>query len=173
MLDLISEAKKKFDAIAKKRNTPRFKKVIECLIHNNALQPTEGYHAHRTKIKIKDCLWAAQIEPRIYEVLPALILKKPGIFEDLGECPPELKKLLLEIRNAKATRSFHGIPARDYLRWIPHFGHEGVKASCLKSFRLSQDDLAMLHALTACGYSEIGAIRAGLKLLSEKTIGPL
>ncbi len=169
MIDIQKLAKRKFEIIEKQQNTTRFKKIVGRLIQCKVFQPKLGIPKNTKKIYIKDCLWAGQYEARILEVLPALIIKKPSLFVDIENCPIEIKDLIKDIRKGKSLKNFRGIPPEQYLRWIPLVGHKGREAAQLKSFRFLQEDLVVLNALTQHGYSEIGAVREGLKLLLEKS----
>ena len=168
MSDLIRKAKIQYAKIAKGRESPRFKKVIGRLMRAKLFQAQDGVQLYSGKLSIKDYIWVGNFEPRIFELLPALVIKKPSLFEDLENCPDDLVQIVKEIRSGQATTDYHGISPRNYLRWVPLVGHKGREASQLKSFRFSSSDSELLHFLNLKGYSEIGAVREGLRLLAEK-----
>ena len=168
MNDLIRNAKIQYLKIAKGRESPRFKRVVGRLIRAKLLQTQSDIQPFSGSLSIKDYIWAGTFEPRIFELLPALVIKKPSLFEDLKNCPNDLDQIVKEIRSGQATKDYHGISPKNYLRWIPFVGHKGREASQLKSFRFSSSDSELLHFFTLNGYSEIGAVREGLRLLAEK-----
>lgn len=167
MNELIRKAKIQYAKIAKGRESPRFKKVIGRLMGAKLLQGQAEVQLYSGKLSIKDYIWAGHFEPRIFELLPALVIKKPSLFEDLENCPEDLDEVVKEIRGGQAIKDYHGISPRNYLRWVPLVGHKGRQASQLKSFRFSSSDSEILHFLSSKGYSEIGAVREGLRLLAD------
>jgi len=166
--DLVHDAKARYEKIAKHQRSPRFKRVVGRLIKAKLFLGRPGFQPYSGKLSIKDYVWAGSIEPRILELLPALIIKKPSLFADLENCPKDLKLIVKEIRSGQASGDYHGIPAKSYLRWVSLVGHRGREASQLKSFRFSTSDSEILHFLRLKGYSEIGAVREGLRLLAER-----
>ncbi len=167
MIDIKEEAKLKFALIEKNQNKARFKHVVGRLIAAKLFQNREDIPLYTGKLPLADYIWAGKFEPRILELLPALLIKKPGIFTDLEACPEDLRKIVANIRKGKASQSFHNIPPKAYLRWIPLVGHKGVQPSYLKSFRFQKNDLDLLESLKQKGYSEIGAVRKGLQVLNK------
>ncbi len=165
MPSIVEEAKKKYERIARIRQFKRFQRVMGRLIASKLLYSNEAFKLTYSKIPLRDFLWAGEIEPRIFEVLPALILKRPSLVEGLENCPTSLRQLLDAIRKGNPTEDFHGIPPKNYLRWITHVGHKGLQPTLTKSFRLRPEDLKRLALLKQHGYSEAAAVREGLSLL--------
>lgn len=170
MNNIIDEAKVQYRKIEKSRQSPRFQKVVGRLIKAKLFQAVSGIPKYSGKLTISDCIWAGIYEPRILELLPALVIKKPSLFKDLETCPDDLEQIIKDIKNGQAKNEYHGIPAKNYIRWLPLVGHKGKEASILKSFRFSSNDCRILNFLIANGYSEVGAVREGLRLLVE-TLG--
>ncbi|QQR88916.1 MAG: hypothetical protein IPJ88_11880 [Myxococcales bacterium] len=132
----------------------RFVRVVGKLIDLGLLDTTMLHiGTYRGKIKLDDALWAGQYEMRILELLPALVMKKPGIFYGTLTLAKDLEAVCKAIRAGKTAPSFRGVAAEDYMQWITRVGHRGKMPSVLKSFRFSQSDLEKLHALK----SAIGA----------------
>ena len=117
-------------------------------------------------LKLDDALWAGEtIEPRILELIPAIMLKKP-IFFKYKTIPDDLKKILLDIKKNKATDEFRGIPVKKYIEWIEHIGHKNKSTSLLKTFRFSKNDVILLNKLKSkLNLSEIDILRLGLQKL--------
>jgi hypothetical protein len=121
---------------------------------------------HKEAIEIGDALFAGKLEPRIFELLPALLLKKPSFFKDIKTIPNDLKIIINDIRRGVSTREFRGIPREKYMYWLNFIGHEDKKPTLLKSFRFSQNDLEILRYLKSkYSDSEIGIIRRGIMSL--------
>jgi len=167
--------KKRLQASADKaksaRQSSRFKKVLGKLVADGLIQTNQVYAPSRGKISIKDCLWAGEFEQRILELLPALVLKRPGIFSDLEHLPADLLGVIKALRRGEATEDFRSVPAASYRQWVARVGHKGKEPTLLKSFRFSQADLGCLRDLSELGYSESDAVRMGLKLMCEKFLG--
>ena len=169
MTDLIQKSKIQYAKIEKARESLRFKRVIGRLMRAKLLQIQASIPLYSGKLSINDYIWAAQFEPRIFELLPALVIKKPSLFKDMENCPKDLEQIVKDIKNGQAAVDYKGIPAKNYLRWVLLVGHRGREASQLKSFRFTSSDSELLHFLSLKGYCEIGAVREGLRLLVEKT----
>lgn len=167
MASIFLTAKKEFEKIERHRKSRRFKRVISFLIQAKVFQKRLDIEKYKEKPSIKDYIWAGKYETRIYEVLPALVLKKPSIFNDLENAPEDLKQTVRQIRKGKDYVIFRKVEPKAYLKWIPIVGHKGREASLLKSFRFQQNDLKILHILKTHGYSETEAIREGLKALMK------
>jgi hypothetical protein len=92
-------------------------------------------------VELEAVLWAGTLEPRILEVLPALMLRRPKFLRNYG-LPDDLEKVLIAIRNGRATEPFRGVAAQNYLRWV------NKKTSVrLKTFRLHSEDILRLQSL--------------------------
>lgn len=140
--------------------------VAAGLLHTNI----EGARPHHRKIRVADALWAGELEPRILELLPALVLKKPGLFRDARDLPDDLLEVVQSLRSGRPAPPFRGIPAADYQRWVPRVGHRGKQPTVVKSFRLSPSDARLLAELRAdLGLrSEVAVVRAALRALRAR-----
>ena len=87
--DLIKRAAQQEQKLAKKRNSLRFKKVLGRLLRMKLLRTTENIMPNSEKMDIKDLLWAAGIEPRINELIPAIAVKKPSAIVGLERAPAD------------------------------------------------------------------------------------
>jgi hypothetical protein len=168
MYDL-RKLKAEYDSIRKHQSSDRFKRVMGRLIALKLILPNSSIRPIRKKLSILDYIWSGKYEPRILELLPALVLKRPSLFTDLEKCPSDLQEVLRDIKKGDPTKDFRGIPSQSYVRWIPLIGHKGVQVSQVKSFRLKQEELILLRELKKCGFSESEAVREGLKLLHAKS----
>jgi ribosome-binding protein aMBF1 (putative translation factor) len=74
---------------------------------------------HRHEITLKESLEAGKLEPRILELLPAILLVLPQALKfTADEIPSDLKDILECIRARHSNKEFRGIPAQDYLHWL-------------------------------------------------------
>ena len=62
------------------------------------LQTNEPVVRHREPLRVADVLWAGEVEPRLLELLPALLVKKPGLFVDARELPDDLDAAVRALR---------------------------------------------------------------------------
>jgi len=135
---------------------PVTEKVIKRLAYENLLM-TQGIDPQRKKINLAEVIQAAKEEPRIYEVLPAIILYKPTIIKGLLKDLPRYPKIKKFVDNlfetkTKETRSF-GIDKKDCLqRALTFKKYLDYKRKQQKSrtwtLRLAPKDLELLKKLT-------------------------
>ncbi len=64
---------------------------------------------HRRPIRGRDAVWASKAEPRIAELLPALVIKKPSLLVVGERLPRELEAVVDAIRKSKKLPDFQGI----------------------------------------------------------------
>lgn len=166
---LVERAKEKELFLAKQRRSRRYKKILGRLVAMNLLRTTDDVHPNREKMKIKDLLWAGNIEPRILELIPAIAVKKPSAIADLDNAPQELKVVINEIRSASPVSNFKDIKPKEYMQWLGSVGQRKKKPTKLKSFRFQQEDLELLNSFKLRGMSEIEALRKGLRLLAQNS----
>jgi hypothetical protein len=137
------------------------------LVAAGVLETTLDVAPHRTPVAVQDALWAGTVEPRILEVLPALIVKRPSLFADLSELPHDLAEAVRALRGHRTPEDFRGVPGPALLRWLPSVGRRGKLPSRLKTFRLQADDLALLEQLSGeLGLSQSDVVRRGLRHLA-------
>ena len=147
----------------------RYQKTMGRLVYEKLLTHTEILPS-KNFVTLSDALWAGEIEPRIYELLPAIVLKRPKLFIQIEKPPEDLRKILVDIRNREANQPFRGIPPKDYLKWIPRIGQRNKTPTVSRTFRLQGSDLDKIKKIRKkLGVTEIEVIRQGLTAL-EKTI---
>lgn len=118
MNDLIELAKVKANLLTKKRRSPKYRRAVEWLGFVGLLRHSEIL-PRESKVRLADLLFAAELEPRIRELLPALIA-------ELGDLLPfHLKNVpqsLVDISRAKDEGRelplFQNIPASRYSQWF-------------------------------------------------------
>lgn len=167
--ELVARARRRLQAIEKRRKDPRFARVIGRLCaagHLTVNFPVEG---HKSPIRVADALWVGEVEPRVLELLPALIVKVPSLFEDPRDLPPDLALAVRSLQRNEVPGAFRGIPGEDVQRWLTQVGRKGKAVSRLKAFRLKANELSCLEELSgALGVTETDVIRLGLRELAAK-----
>lgn len=86
------------------RSDKRYTEVIAFLAAKGLLQSNniDAQYKRGQKIPLKNFLWAAtNLEPRIYEVLPAAILHFPSSISLRENMPEELKQVLIALRTGE------------------------------------------------------------------------
>ncbi len=169
---LRDRAKKQIQRNKRKRKDPRFLRAMGKLVGAKLLTSNvEEVLSYSGQVTFADLLWAGKIEPRIVELMPAIVLKKPGLFKGTDDLPDDLHAIVRAIRRGEATESFRGVPASDYLPWVAKIGHKGKQPTLLKSFRMTQEDIVLLRELKAkLGTSETEVIRRALRLLAGESL---
>jgi len=151
-----------------KRNDPRFIKTIGKLVaahllESNTIKPFKG------NVTLQDALWAGQFEPRILELIPAIMLKKKNLFQLKGLCPEDLADVIKRVVHGEEAIPFRSVEPRLYLRWVERVGHKGKSPALLKTFRFSNEDVKLLNELKSkTALKEIEIIRTALELFYQK-----
>ena len=103
------------------------------------------------------------------ELLPALIVKKPSLFETPADLPKDLADAVGRLRRNETPATFRGIPGPDLAKWLPLVGHRGKRPSRLKCFRFTNEDLELLDELSRDrDLSETDTIRLALRSLARR-----
>jgi DNA-binding transcriptional regulator YiaG len=83
------------------------------LLRHTTIEP------HRHRVTLLEVLEAADIEPRILELLPAVLTILPdAIVYKNKDMPKDLADVMKRIRTRNEAREFRGVPARKYLHWL-------------------------------------------------------
>lgn len=165
---LKARARTKLRAQKKRRQDPRFVRTMGKLIHMGLLTSNDPLLTpYPGKIRLEDALWAGELEPRILELIPALVLKKPSTFRSAMGMPEDLLQVVRDVRNDIACTAFRGMQPQSYLRWVPHIGRKDRYPSVMKSYRWQKEDLMLLRSLEkAIGAdSQVDLIRHSLRAL--------
>lgn len=165
---LIERAKRKAKQLRKLRADPRYLKTIGRLKRDGLLD-VHDIPEYRGQVFLQDALWAAQIEPRIYELLPAIIARRPKCFAYLT-LPDDLEVVVRELKRGHAATSFRGVAAEKYERWSSFIGRRHGDLRVLKSFRLRRKLLEILRELSEkSSKSETRILEEALEAYSRKT----
>ena len=159
----------KYRQIEAMRAEPRFRQVLGKLVHLKLLIAPD-VTPFRGIVFLTDVLWAGDIEPRVFELLPAVLLKRPKAFTANCPLPYDLKLVLAEIKHLTAKTPFRGIPPENYLKWVVHAGRKGAHPTLMKTFRFNVEDLALINDLRdRTKKNEIDVLREALLCLKNKT----
>lgn len=168
--ELQAAARKRYQALRRKQRDPRFKKVMGRFVSAKLLTTNlEGIRPHDKPVPLDDALWAGTVEPRIMELLPAVLLKKPGLLRLPKDLPDDVAEVLHTIRHGKQSPSFRGVAPDQYLPWVKEVGRKGKSPSVLKSFRFKRADVLRLARLrkNLPARSDTEVVRMALELLES------
>lgn len=165
--ELQKKAQKEFRRLQKQRRDPRYLNVIGRLVLEGLLESRDVIPTH-TKATIDDALWAAQIEPRIYELLPAIIFRHPRMFLQTRPLPDDLAKTVMELRRGRAETAFRGVPPEKYSQWVTHVGRDKAKRPAVaKTHRFTEKDIELIAKLKErWGVGETEVLRRALKMVA-------
>ena len=168
--ELQRRAKRRLAVLERRRRDPRYHRVLGRLAGLGLLTTNERVPKTRAPIDVADALWAAEVEPRIAELLPALLLRRPALFVDARALPDDLAQVVAALRRNQVPSEFRGIPGKKVHRWLSSVGRRREPPSRLKAFRLQASDLALLARLRdELGITETAVLRRGLRALANTT----
>jgi hypothetical protein len=164
-------AKKRMAQLDRQRRDPRYQLVLGRLVGLGLLTTNQDVPRTHAAIDVNDALWAAQIEPRIAELLPALLVRRPALFVDTQDVPEDLARVVAALRRNDVPTSFRGIPGDKIYRWLGEVGRTPGPPSRLKAFRLQASDLALLERLRdELEITETAVLRRGLRALAASVL---
>lgn len=164
--DLVERAQARYAKIQRQRRDPRYRRILGRFVAAGLLRTNDHTIPQRGAIRVTDALWAGEVEPRIWELLPALLIKKPSFFEDPGALPDDLAQIVRALRRAEVPPDFRGIPGPDLARWLPRLGRSGTVPSRLRCFRFSAEDCHLLSQLSReLQTTEVAVLRRSLREL--------
>jgi hypothetical protein len=164
---LAERARRRLAVLERRARDPRFLDVMGRFVHERLLVTNRKHRMHTNPLDISDVLWAGEREPRLLELLPALVVKRPAMFVDAKDLPADLGEVVRSLRRDAIPPDFRGIPGADVHRWLRRVGHRGKAPSRLKSFRFTPNDQRLLEQLSEkLGVSETEVVRRALRTLS-------
>ncbi len=118
----------------------RAKNTLGFLVNKGLLWTNQPIKPYLGKINIQDVLWTAEnVEPRVYEVLPAAMIHFPKTFIGLKNLPNELNTIVKCIKNGKTPEKIEwkGIKFKNMVRWAnkPLKDKRTIKLSEMKKNR--------------------------------------
>lgn len=78
-----------------------------------------SFAGRRAAVSLASILRAGELEPRLFELLPALIVRLPeAIVFTKGDIPRDLAAILAGINARRMTKAFRGVPPNKYRHWL-------------------------------------------------------
>jgi len=168
---LVERAQARYAKIQRQRRDPRYRRVLGRFVAAGLLSTSEQTKPQRGPIRVKDALWAGEVEPRILELLPALLIKRPSFFEDPTQLPDDLADVVQSLRRAEIPTEFRGIAGADLARWLPRLGRSGAAPTRLRCFRLSAEESRLLSQLSReFDTTEVAVLRRALRELGAAVL---
>jgi hypothetical protein len=168
---LQERAKRKLRSLQRRRRSERYRMLMGRLVHAGLLMSNDDLPDSRGAISIKDALWVGEVEPRVLELLPAMLLKRPALFVDPAACPDDLAAVVASLRRGQAPPAFRGIDGAAVARWLPLVGRRNKLPTRLQSFRLTPSDQQLLTQLAdTLGTSKTDVIRRGLRAIAAREL---
>jgi hypothetical protein len=164
--ELKRRAGRKLRTLNRYRRDPRYLRVMGRFIGEGLLFSNESIPPHREAVSVDDVLWAGRAEPRLLELLPALIARRPSLFEDVSQLPEDLARVVRGLRRNRVPETFRGLSGQRIYRWLEPLGRQKRAPAVLKSFRLTPQDVRLLKQLAdELGATETEVLRRGLRAL--------
>jgi len=168
---LVERAQARYAKIARQRRDPRYQRVLGRFVAAGLLETREPTTPYRRAIPVADAVWAGELEPRIWELLPGLLIKKPSFFADRKALPKDLAEVVRALRRGEVPSEFRGIPGADLARWLPRLGRSGTTPSRLRCFRFSAEESRLLsHLSRELNTTEVAVLRRALRELGAKLL---
>jgi hypothetical protein len=168
--ELKARARKRLRVIERREATPRFRGVVGRYVAAGLLTTNYPVETNRKPLRVDDVLWAGKLEPRLLELLPALIVKRPSLFVDVTNLPPDLAAAVQALRQNRVPPDFRALPGKSLYQWLPRVGRKGKVPSRLKAFRFDAEDTKRLCDLQQrLGMSQIDVLRRALWELDRAT----
>lgn len=133
----------------------RLKRVIQRLCYEGYMHSTE-FAAAKTHFTLRDILESGEMEPRLYEVLPALVRFDPGVIRNLKRdllLNPKVARALGAIDRVKGGGNFFGVPYEDCIKQMRIIAKIVEQKSSVQktrnlNIRVSEHDLVRLTELS-------------------------
>ena len=169
--DIKSRAARRNEELERVRRDPRFARVVGRLVAEGLLHVNYAVKSHRDPIRVKDALFAGNAEPRVFELLPALLVELPSMFSDPARVPDDLAASVRALRRGEPPPEFRGIPGEDQARWPSRLNRDGRPVTRLKSFRLTSEDQRLLSRLArTMDTTETDVLRRALRVLAGEQL---
>lgn len=165
---LIAAAKRARRARLAVESDPTFRKVIAAFVKAKLLHTNYDPGVAPERVTVSEVLRAGEHEPRLLELLPAILLKRLR-FVQVDHIPADLDEVLRALRKGQVPPTFRGMPGKDLEKWLSRVGHQGKAPSVTKTFRFKAEEAALLHTLSQQrGRSEIDVLREGLRAVAQR-----
>lgn len=168
MTTVRERALQRYGELEEKRNDPRYRRAIGALVKAGLLTSNHDVPAPAKPPRLGDALFAAEVEPRVLELLPAVVIKLPELLPK--RLPDDLHEVVDAVARGLELPDFRGVPASRYLPWIERTGRPGRGRAVMRSFRLKPRDLERLRVLKQRlgARSETEVLRRALEALEAQ-----
>jgi hypothetical protein len=120
----------------------------------------------REPMSVDDALWAAGFEPKLAQALPALLLKRPSLFEDARDLPEDLALAVNGLKHGLPVQ-FRGQRSAALRGWLEKLERGQRGATRLKAFRFTLADQRLIQELAdELSLSETDVVRHALRVLA-------
>lgn len=135
---------------------PNTHKVLQRLAYQHLLL-VSGILPRRRRITLRELLEAGVEEPRVFQVLPAILLHNPKILYRITQDLPKhrsIKKILDCLNDPASSKAeFFGIPVRECRQTAQNYGvylqsRRRGNRQRLFNLRLNEEDWRQLHQLS-------------------------
>lgn len=118
MIDIIERARAKVARAKEKKEDPRFIRAIEWLSFLGVLR-TNFAKPRKSNVQLQDLLFASEIEPRVSELLPALLIELEDILPfSIKRLPKDLKAVIAAYKSGQTLPPYKGVAPRKYNEWF-------------------------------------------------------
>jgi hypothetical protein len=163
---LQARAKRRLAVLERRRRDPRYVRVMGRFVREGLLFTNRELRENKYPVAVEEVLFAGELEPRLLELLPALIVKRPTMFRSVKALPRDLAETVRALRRDAEPPDFRGISGRDVHGWLRRVGRKDKVPARLKAFRLRPEDQRLLSELSErLDLSETDVIRRGLRAL--------
>lgn len=142
--DLIEKIKAKQEMDDKQKLAPFFLHTIAWFQYLGLLRHNQ-IPAKRFKITLEDALRAGKLEPRVLELLPAVMIEIPDAIE-FQRVPSDLREVINAIQRNNVTKKFRGVEPDKYVHWVKARIFE-IARRRLYFHRLPRKSLGKTHAI--------------------------
>jgi hypothetical protein len=143
--------------------------VMGKLVAEGVFVPDPPVAPARERVKVDDVIEVGRREPRVLELLPALLAKRPGMFVSRRDLPAELAAAVERLKAGRTPQACFGISGTKLLRALRTVTKARDKGSRLKAFRLTDADREVLLELSdELALSETDVIRHALRMLRAR-----
>jgi hypothetical protein len=145
--------------------------VMGRLVAEGVFLPEPPVPPSREAVRVEDVIEVGEREPRVLELLPALLVKRPGMFVSRRELSGELASAVERLKAGRVPEACFGISGTRLYRALERVTRARDKGSRLKAFRLTGADRELLLTLSdELELSETDVIRHALRVLNA-TLG--
>ena len=154
-----------------KKEDPRYQRVIGRLVREKLLftPRVPPSNAHPT---VEEALWVGEIEFRVLELLPAIILRRPKLFMQTKPLPEDLAQVVFELRRGHPETVFRDVEPQKYAYWAEYLGRGGKGITIAKTHRFTREDIESMEKLKKLwNLDETAVIRESLARALQGPLG--